>query len=518
MIQRRVLFLDHSGLSAWRITGSAAQKEGEFVAHTEGIEAFTRYLHTCRGSLFLLLVNLAEESFQIEEIPFSRGRDRAAIVRRKLGQHGYDTPFSLAVSQGRGKTGRRDERLLLMALTASLIDPWLAALRSCQSILAGIHSVPQILHHLLPSNAPAQTLLITQCRTGLRQSFFIDGQLRFSRLTHLTPLTPLKPNTASSAEEVANAVSIEAGRMHQYLSSQRLIDRNKPLATCILAHPAYAAAVREHCRSQHELEVGMLDLLQSASRTGLKSIGTDPCVVALLCHLVVCKTPAEQFAPPTQRQYFRLWQARIALTGTSAVLLVASLLFAAWVGIETVRMQDETDMIRQQAMLDRQQYDAILQTLPPVPMSQERLRALTDRYDQLMRRAIGPAPLLVQLSRSLDAFPVIEIEQIEWRIADELPPLPQEAGQPLAVPPHMASGPYALVTVFASLPVTFAGDHRRQLKLVADFTRHLNEAPNSLAMMLSTPFDIESGKTIKSADTTGAPEAPRFSFLVAHKL
>lgn len=509
MIKRRVLFLDTAGLSAWHITGNAVEEEGAFVADEAGLAAFADYLRARAGSLFMLLVDLPEEGFHTEEIPASRGRDRAAIVKRKLGQHYYGTPFSLAVSQGRSRQGRRDERLLLMALTApQMLEPWLGTLRSNRAILAGIYSVPQLMHHLLPASAPAQVLLISQGSAGLRQTYFADRQLRFSRLT---------PLVTGSAEEAAIAAVLEAGKMHQYLASQRLIERNRPLATRILAHPSRVAAMRERCRSNRELDFEFVDLLQEVKRHGLRSCHGNICAVPLLCHLLGRKTPAEQFAPPAERQYFRLWQTRFALVGASAVVLAAGLLFAARQGLESWRMESEIDEISQQTRLDRQRYDAALQTLPRVPLSTDDLRALVDRYDRVSKRAVGPAPLLIQLSRTLDAFPSIAIDQLEWEVIEQLPPAPA-SGASVALPPHMAGGPYAVATVVARLPLGLVGDHRGQLNLVADFAKHLNQAPDSLAIILSPPVDTQSGKTLKSSDTASTPEAPRFSFRLARKL
>ena len=118
-----------------------------------------------------------------------------------------------------------------MALTApQLLAPYLETLRASEAILVGIHSVPQLMHHLLPDDAPSQVLLLSQGPTGLRQTYFVDRQLRFSRLT---------PLASGSAENVATAAALEAGKMHQYLSTQRLIERKQPLATRVLVHPAY---------------------------------------------------------------------------------------------------------------------------------------------------------------------------------------------------------------------------------------------------------------------------------------
>lgn len=508
MPERRILFLDATRLTAYRGSG-ALEPEGSFAADAAGIEAFGAYLAHHRNSVFSLLADVADEGFQAEDIPFTSGRDRQSIITRKLAQFFYGTPFSAALSRGRLKTGRRDERLLMLALTRpQQFEPWLELMREMQSILAGIYTLSQVTQHLVPAAAPPQMLLVTQTHGGLRQTFFADRQLRFSRLT---------PLATGSAQESAVATSIESAKMHQYLSGQRLIDRGRPLATRVLAHPAQIAALRERCRDSSVLQFEFVDLLQEAKRLGLKAPIPDSRAEMLFCHLLAQKTPGEQLAPPQDRQFYRLWQTRFALKAASAVIFAGGLLFAAKQGLELWHTQDITERLQQQSRLDQQRYDAMLQALPKVPLSTENLRAFVDRYVQVEKRAQGPAPLLIQLSKSLDAFPAISLDQVEWKVAEMLDAVPSGPNLPPASP-ALAGGPYAQIIATARLPLGMVGDQRGQLALVADFAKHLGAQAGTQALILQPPVDTQSGKTLKSGDEKSAPEAPKFSFRLTRKL
>ena len=498
---------DCSTLTAWRLAGKRVEPEAVFAV-ADGLEAFGEYLRARKGSLFYLLADCVEEGFQIEDIPRSGGKDRAAIVRRKLGQYFYGTPFALARSLGRLPSGRRDERLLLMALTQPQhLEPWLDAMRQAGASLCGIYSAPQLAHLLLPAAPPDKLLLIMQTAGGLRQTFFVAGRLRFS---HLSPLA------TGRDEEAAAAVAGEAGKLHQYLAGQRLLERDRPLPTRVLAPPAQFAALREHCRDSALLRYEWVDLTQEAGRLGLAGFPADGQADRLLCHLLARNTPAEQFAPPAERGFYRLWQARFAFRATAAVVLVAGLLFAAHTSLDVMQVRTETAGMFHQAELDQRRYDAALRALPQIPLSIDNLRALVDRYDQVARRAEGPAPLLVQLSRSLDAFPEIFVEDIQWEIVEQLVPPPGVAMT--AVPPALRAGPHAEVTVLARLPVGMAGNRRALLDLTANFVKHLETAPDRFVLVLQSPVDTESGKTLKSGDPHRPPEAPHFSFRLTRKL
>jgi hypothetical protein len=508
MPQRRILFLDATRLAAYRCSGGSVEPEGSFATDATGLEAFGTYLARHRDCVFSLLADVSEEGFQAEDIPYTSGKDRKSIISRKLAQFFYNTPLSAALSHGRLKTGRRDERLLMMALTRPQhFEPWLDLMREMQTILAGVYSLPQITQQLVSADAPPQLLLISQTHGGLRQTYFAERQLRFSRLT---------PLATGSAQEAAIATSIESAKMHQYLSSQRLIDRNRPLATRVLAHPAQIAAMRERCRDSAVLQFEFADLLQEAKRLGLRAPLADSRAEALFCHLLAQKSPSEQLAPPQDRQFYRLWQTRFSLKAASAVIFAGGLLFAAKQGLELWHTRDITDKLQQQSRLDQQRYDAMLQALPRIPLSTDNLRAFVDRYQQVELRAQGPAPLLVQLSRSLDAFPAIALDQVEWKITEKPDAAPGGAGAQPASP--LAGGPYAQIVATARLPLGMVGDQRGQLALVAEFTKHLGAQASTQAVVLQPPVDTQSGKTLKSGDEKRTPEAPKFSFRLTRRL
>lgn len=510
MPQKRVLYFDNTHLAAYQVRNGAVLHEGDFVADESGLAAFGDYLRQHRRSLFMVLADVTEESFQTEDIPYSTGKDRRAILRRKLAQNFYGTPYTLGQSQGRLKSGRRDERMLLMALTQpQLLAPWVDALLHNKVFFTGIYSIAQIIADTLPPAGAGQSLLLLLTSAGLRQTYFTDGQIRFSRLT---------PLVHSDAESSAIAAATEAAKMHQYLTSQRLIEREKPLITRVLTDPGALAEMRRHCLDTANLRFEFADLLEAARRVGLRTLPGSSRADMLLCYLLARKSPAEQFAPPDQLGCYRLWQASFALKITGILVIASAMLFASHKGVEILQLRDAVELAQQEIRLNQDQYTLRMQALPKVPIGAEDLRALIARYAQVEQRSRGPTPLLAQISRSLDAFPPINIDRIEWAIAEQIPPASPASNAAQAVPAQMTSGPYAMATVSARLPGTMIGDQRGQLAMVADFARHLGTEADSFVTVLQQPVDTQSGKTLKSGDERSTPEAPRFVFRVARKL
>jgi len=518
MPARRILFLDASRLSAFRWYAGQLAAEDSFAPDAAGLEAFAGYLRQHRGSLFYLLADVPEEGFQIEEIPYVQGADRSQILKRKLAQYFYGSPYSTAVSLGRQKDGRRDEKILFAALTRPQhFEPWVNTLHECQSQLVGIYSLPLLLPTLTATqtsggNGDATFLLITFTRAGLRQSLFDKGQLRFSRLT---------PLATDSQEEMAVSCAVETSKIYQYLAGQRLIARGTPLAVKILAHPTQTQLLQDQYRETGELKLQFLDLMAEGNRAGLKTFPADSHAELLFMHLLARNTPSQQMAPEENRHHYRVWQIKTAIKTASIIVFTGCALFAARQGLESFRLDQQTGVIREQATANTQSYNAVLGTLPKIPISTDNLRALIGRYDALGLRDGGPAPLFISLSLALDESPRIEVSALDWALSASADSSPAGPGKGVAAPGPAGGNtrPYAVTDFHGQLPVAMASDMRGQIDSVNAFVERLKTDTTLQVRVLNMPIDTQSGTSLKGgSDVSAKVEAPKFSLRISRKL
>lgn len=500
MPQKRLLCLDANQLGAWSWRGGSLKEEGQFKQGEEGIAAFSEYLARNRRSLFYLLADLAEEGFLIETLPYTQGADRAALLARKLAQHFYGSPLATAISLGREKEGRRDEKFLFAALTqAKQAEPWLAALRSAEAQLAGVYSLPLISAATIGKLAPGQDhcLLITLGRGSIRQSFFERGQLRFSRLT---------PTAAITAGEVAAVCAAEATRIHQYLIGQRLLTRGAPLAIVALMHPSHSNTFAEQWQKSTGLPLTLLDL-HAASRTlGLKTPPKDSRVEPLFLHALAQRPPSEQLAQPGERRFYRLWQMRDWLLKGGAFVLLGCLLFAGREAAELLKMRGMTETMIQQAEADQHRYQAIQKAYLPMPASPDTLRVVINRFEDLEKRSAPLEPMYLAVSRALGEVPRVDIERLQWQVSanpDEGLQASADARKPPAVSgpatAQSGAGMYQTALIHGLLPASMAADQRAQLETVNAFVAALRKDAALRVTVVRMPFDIESGKSLKSA-------------------
>ena len=519
MAARRLLFLDATSLTAYRWASGRLSHEAEFAPDAAGLEAFAEYVAEVRRSLFYLLADVAEEGFQVEDVPYVQGGDRSALIRRKLSQYFYGTPYALAMSLGRQKQGRRDERMLFTALTRPpQIEPWLGILRQAEGRLAGLFSVPTVLAGmplLLGALSPRYMVLSTT-RAGVRQTLIDNGRVTFSRLT---------PLVTGTTEEMALTCAGEAERMYQYVTGQRLIGRADQMTTHVLVHPAQIAVFREICIDTDTIRFQFTDLLEASSRLGLKTPPQSTLAEALFLHVLARKPPREQFAPAADRHFFRLAQIRLGLRAAGATIFTACLLFAGRHAIETQMIGARNAETAAVTNAERDRYDAILRALPKIPISNDDLRALTGRYERILRQAHGPEPMYVAISQALQESPRVELTRLDWALGGKggFATLPGAAPSPLAAgtvppPPTSPADVVESVELHAQLPLGLATDPRAQRAAVEVFVEHLR-ARNLGVQVLKHSFEADSAKSIKSSgDGMAQVQAPQFSLRIGRRV
>src|SRR5262245_17739656 len=107
MAQKRLLYFTSTQVVLYRSLQHELVAQATFPASEEGAHAFAAQLHGVSSTLFYILVDIVEEDFHQENVPFVRGSDRRILLARKLSQRYRDTSLSLALSLGYEKTQRR---------------------------------------------------------------------------------------------------------------------------------------------------------------------------------------------------------------------------------------------------------------------------------------------------------------------------------------------------------------------------------------------------------------------------
>ncbi|MEJ7807806.1 MAG: hypothetical protein WKG03_18040, partial [Telluria sp.] len=228
-MRKQLFYLNNQELVAYAWQGKVLSRVAGFENSDAGRAQFGEYLAQAAPVPSFLLVDVVEEDFQRDSAPHVTGRAREALVQRKLAQLYRDTPYRHAELQGRDKGGRKDDRYLFNALTnAELPKAWLAVMLKHAVALAGMYSLPSLSALLFAKirPGPGPVLLVSHQSSGLRQSFFDDGVLRFSRLTPLFDHAPAR---------LAEAFRVETAKTRQFMANTRLLGRGAQVTVLVLA-------------------------------------------------------------------------------------------------------------------------------------------------------------------------------------------------------------------------------------------------------------------------------------------
>ncbi|MCW5615722.1 MAG: hypothetical protein KIT32_11430 [Rhodocyclaceae bacterium] len=494
MSHRHILYITSDSLRWYRLKSGHAELQGSFEASQEGQRAFaTRLAQEHRAASFAVLVDVADEAFHVDSVPAVSGADRQAMLSRKLGQHFYGNTYTAACSLGREKTGRRDERMLFAAITRqAVLDPWIEALSKAEARVSGVHSVPLLLDRMLERKRSGlgRCLLVNLTPAGLRQSFFDQGRLRFSRLT---------ANHDGGASILESSGADEIRKTHAYLTGQRLLARGEPVDVLVMAAAPDFQALVEQGTSSDELRLvpvpceaiaTRLKLPQSAAR------GTDslPLLLSALDREATCLHLGSQ----TVRRFHQIHLARQIVFGAAAVALACGLLFSGKLWLDAAAIRSDAEMLQQQAGDQDTRYRALIGSLPPLPAPLDELRTLIDDIDRLESISIPPSRILQPLARALEAEPELALLRVRWV-------LEQQARSNAQTNADWLAGSRIVATAQLQMPDYLKGDQRGMIELSERFAHELARHTGDSAKIVRLPVDLQSSQTLRGREGADNP-------------
>ncbi|NNE38029.1 MAG: hypothetical protein HKN08_06960, partial [Gammaproteobacteria bacterium] len=291
IVKRRAIFVSAHKLAIYHWHKGDLASSYLFDVNQDGQAFFDRYLKETPNNPVYILIDLFEEEFKQETAPHVFGRDREAIIERKKARLFRDTPYYTYKVQGREEEGRKDDILMLSAITnPELILPWLEILQQNKVPIVGLTSVPLLtesLIKLLPDLGENNLVVSIQSISGLRQTFIKDGQLRVSRLVQL-PRYGTEPYGPHISEEV--------DKIKRYLASVRLIStdvsESQRLNIYFLLNGEVLDELREEYKEISTTGMHFLDINDLLNNAGSERQVTSPFSDQLFVHQLLKTRPA----------------------------------------------------------------------------------------------------------------------------------------------------------------------------------------------------------------------------------
>ncbi|MEO8385801.1 MAG: hypothetical protein ABI583_11200 [Betaproteobacteria bacterium] len=529
-MQKHFLYLTNDKLVAliWK---SGTIVEREVFGSTElGMNDFTQYISRHRALSTYIITDLIEEDFRLDTVPHLRGGDMDAVIGRKLAQLYRASPFRHGIVQGRETEGRRDDKVLYHAVTnPEILKPLLTAIERAEIPLEGIYSSAVLSGKLLDAlNSFFQhTLLVTIVPDfGLRQTYFQNKQIKFSRLT---------PIIFDEGQPAGDLIAAETSRTWQYLDSLRFFATGETLEVSILLHSHDRQMVADAIRNYPLIQYRFLDIDEVATKLKLKPAPVSSHAEEVLVHLYAEGHIENQFATPEQRRFAVYKRARVGLFALTAGVLAVGAIAASFNLYEASRISAAIDQRTNTMRPLQAEYRTVVNEISKQTAASETVRDASGFFIHYMRPApSAPGNFLRTFSQVFTEFPRIQLLQLVWQpvsepsvtpnyvasattsagllqsvtktgVAGTAPGAPGAAvapGQPPSTEqdPLLSNGKFQALIVEAAIR-PFDGNYRKASDDIRKFVSRINELPDISASLMIEPLDVRSSASIAARDS-----------------
>ena len=525
MPPKRILYFTSSQVSAFSWHAGTLIQDAVFDNSKEELPpGFLQYVEGSPQALYFLLVDIVEEDFHQETIPYVRGGDRRTLLHRKLAQRYRDISLALTLSLGFETGPRREENILFASFTnTQQLQPWLLALNSKEARIVGVYSIALLAPMLAKRVGFEQKrfLLVTRQNAGIRQSFVDNGQIRFSRLGQIDGEDMLQR---------ATSLAMETNRLQQYLTNMRMLARDGGALDVIIVCPDEALPeFKAACTNSAQITYHIVGIAEACKKAGVKAAPQNLMAEQLFLHSLAAAQPSQQFADDEHRRYFNLWRARVASYVAGAAIFTFCVLLAGLRLLDYYGVREQTNADQQQERRLNEQYARLQAQFQKTPTTTANLKALVKNYITLQKQSVSLEKMLVELSKAMAAVPQIEIDRIEWQIGGELKGPPGGTRAAKAPPKPAAAAPAAeqsefppvfeVVELVGRVNAAQASDYRNITLIVNQFVEALRARPGIEITSTQLPFDLNAEKSL--AGDIGAAretEVPRFTIVLSKRV
>ncbi|MFK8019450.1 MAG: hypothetical protein AB8B86_06770 [Pseudomonadales bacterium] len=507
MFSKRVLLLSNYHIQAYHVTRGRIIQDVKLDLDENYWPVLKAYLAKDLRSPLYLVTNILEEEFQLEKVPHTSGRDRKALLGRKLDQMFRGETFANYKVVGRDKKGRKDDHVLFHTMHESaLLNELLEHIYELELALAGLYSVPLLMQQCLRDILPDSNILVlaevdnhSEDKISFRQCFFTDGSLSLTRL-----VTFNLDESRNITEELAD----EVDGSRRYLTSHRILDPNAKLTTLVL-ECARTVSVTGRIELPAEFEVQYASPERIAELLNLRCVDDNTYFDDVLAGDLCRRSTARHYGTEESLYHHRHHQARWGIAIASACIACFVALLGGSYILEGYTIHEGNMDLQEVLVEERHQIELLEQSTPILPQSPEQMEASVQSVEWLQHNTMPPERVMSEISASLRLFPDIVLSEISWRRqnADDNDSM---ASAPIAAPvdgsmPDMNTEPGAATRQQEKYHVAlkgsksdYVGDLRNAISRIESFGRRLKANESVLTMnIVKLPMDVSAEASVR---------------------
>jgi hypothetical protein len=519
--KRRALFVSAHKVAVYHWHKGDLASSYLFDANQDGRQYFERYLRETPNIPMYVLIDVFEEEFKRDTAPHVFGADRAAIIERKKARLFRDTPYYHAKVQGRDAEGRKDDQLLLSAITnPKMISSWIELLEAHKVPVAGIYSVPLLTESLvkiLPEQMENSLIVSIQSISGLRQTFVQKGQLRVSRLVQLPRY---------GTEPYAPHIRDEVDKIKRYLNSVRLIpaDQANTLNVYFLLTGDVLTDLKNEYRNSSTTGLHFLDINEILAKSGSARQVSSPFCDQLFIHQLLKLKPANCYASPSERRFNTIRNMRLSMLTASVLMLAASVAWSGYTFMGGLGHRQNTLSSQEKTEFYNVRYQIARESLPETPVEPADLKVAVELFDTLVGYKATPLEMIQMISSGMNRFPLVKLGGFDW-VASIDPNVKvgttggETANQGIIGYSNVTGADpgykYYQVAVVEGEVNPFDGNYRMAISLINEFAEVLRGQEGVYNVtILSLPLDVSSDASMQG-NTKATQREARFALRIA---
>ena len=386
-----------------------------FEPNEVGYEKFRQYLESSENIYTCMLLDVIEEDFRKDVIPHVHGKDREAVISRLLDRH-YRSSMQYTYSeiQGRQKHGRKDDEVLLSAITnPELVRSWIRIVEACEVPLSGILSLPLISKAMLPliGARKGYVLLVSQqVNSNLRQTFFKDGKVISSRQSVIN-------QDAGNISNIGIHARPEIERTITFIRNQYQLDDSDVVDVHIIGSDAQIDSLESTFLSDMSNNYHVHRIHDIQHKLGIKGL-PDKFADGLFSWIALNRSGKKSHYGRKEefvRFYYAL--ASNALYALSVIVILVSLIMIESNISEGVAYKESTSLLQQRTNEFRRVYGEKYQAYEELFSNARLMDMAVGMVDQIEKNSqVTPLDFMLALSKLVSKPEIgrIYIDKIEW--------------------------------------------------------------------------------------------------------
>ena len=474
----------------------------EFEPKDEDKDRLLLYLQKEPDVPARFLIDIIEEEFRLEALPYATGSDRKSLFERTKSKLFRNSKYVYLEMQGRQKEGRRDMEVLVSGLLSPEgLEYWLKVIQSAQVPLEGIYSLP-IVGELITEKLlvdKVNTLVVSQQGpANLRQSYYVNGKLKQSRLSAISDERDM---------DFVYLVESEINKTLRFLETTRVRKRQDQLNISIIVSNQSEGLLEEHLRRKENTEYSILSHKKAVARVGIKGKILSPYSDILYAQLLLEKLIYKnQYAPVAQRSHYYHLLINRFLRYSSFTVAAVILIMLISGGLTWLEKQDQLKNQQNDIVSYKRKLSEQLKKIVKYTYRATTTKEIVELYDKLRVKTVQePRLLFMTLSQAFKQNTHVVPVEIAWIVTQKKDKnLPARFDDIMTAPLSFSKKVYLIAEVKGKV-IAFDDNYRRAIHYHQGFLDSLAKIKAIVKLEnKKAPFNLNSSSEIIGDSGTNA--------------